>query len=551
LFSKQLYDLKEWKILFHVDKSGKSEINDSDFFLSKGDFSLEKEFYAALNNITCENICKFPARYKFLSDNLGIEIDFSHCQDFQNYLSKSSGESVSLVFATSYLGAPMSYFGHTFLKINKPNNKFFSQTISYAALVPEGVNIFELISKGISGGFSGKYLAVPYYQLLEKYNAIEQRSVIEYKLNLTKYETERLLYHAYELLNIEKSYKYIDENCAYELLWLIEYARPNLELREQLNGYVIPYETVSLMADNGLILEVNETDALIEELYQVYNTLNNNEKNFFSKWRKSDNKLKELQEANFSDNAKNKISYLINGYYDFLFKKERIRLKDYDEVRELKYKTIPIDRSKIKYTPKKSHKLYLGFVKEKNSVGTEAIFKPILFNRYEERDNAVTVGTLEFFNLHLKYIDSDFKINAFDLAKIESFNRQFDFFKPISWRFYIGANRSIDTGKFEPLTELGFGIAKGFDSIMFHILLQEAIYPTNLGLDTQVVSGVNLWLGKTHLGLDFKKSIFHVKHRAKREMDIFIFYPVSEALAIESHYEFTDKLFSLRIGYRF
>lgn len=551
LFSQQIYNSKEWKILFHVDENGKSEIDDPNYFLAEGEFSLEKEYYAALNNITCENICRFPARYKFLSDNLGLKIDFSHCQDFQNFLSKSIGDSVSIVFATSYLGAPMSYFGHTFLKINKPNNKFFSQTISYAAIVPEGTDILELIYKGISGGFKGIYLVAPYYKLLNKYNDIEQRSVIEYKLNLNQYEVERLLYHAYELLSVNKSYKYFKENCAYELLWLIEYARPDLELKAQLNVYVIPYEIVDLMFKNGLVSEVNETDALIEELYLVYNSLNTNEKKFFTKWRNIKNKVIELEQSNFSNETKNKLSYLINGYYDFLFKRKHVVLQDYEEIRQLKYKPFPIDHSKIKYAPKKSHKIYFGVIKEKDGMGVESIFTPVLYNRYEERDNNISINTLEFMSLHLKYINSVLKLESFDVAKIESYKRMFDFFKPLSWRFYIGANRSIDPEKIEPLGELGVGVTKGTDNLIFYFLLQEALYPIDLSLDTQIVAGINMWINKTHLGLDVKKSIFHINNRARQELDAFIFYPLNKSFAIENHYNITQKAFSFRIVYRF
>ena len=98
-----------------------SEISDSNFYISKQS-NPKIELETLLQEKSCENICKYPARYKFLSDNLDLNISFSHCEDLQNFLNDSRGETASLVFASSFLGSPTSYFGHTFIKINKPKN---------------------------------------------------------------------------------------------------------------------------------------------------------------------------------------------------------------------------------------------------------------------------------------------------------------------------------------------------------------------------------------------------------------------------------------------
>ena len=149
-----------------------------------------------------------------------MNLSFEHCDNFKQFLKESRGETASISFASAYLESPMSYFGHTFITIHKTDNRFFSQTLSFAAEVPEKVNFFELATKGIGGGFSGKFVASPYFKLFEGYNTVEQRRISEYQLNLTQEEIENMLWHVYELYDISVDYKFLPHNCAFETLWL-------------------------------------------------------------------------------------------------------------------------------------------------------------------------------------------------------------------------------------------------------------------------------------------------------------------------------------------
>jgi len=63
--------------------------------------------------------CRFPARRQWLAERLGgHSFPFQPCPKYERWTRSAAVESVSIVFATGYLGNPASYYGHTLLKFN-------------------------------------------------------------------------------------------------------------------------------------------------------------------------------------------------------------------------------------------------------------------------------------------------------------------------------------------------------------------------------------------------------------------------------------------------
>jgi hypothetical protein len=63
----------------------------------------------------------------------------------------------------------------------------------------------------------------------------------------------KLIRHAYELDDIYSDYYFFDENCSYQILFLLDAARPSLHLTDQHKPWVIPLDTIRLVERNGLI----------------------------------------------------------------------------------------------------------------------------------------------------------------------------------------------------------------------------------------------------------------------------------------------------------
>jgi len=67
--------------------------------------------------------------------------------------------SVSLVYATGYLGNPASYYGHVLLKINSDGDTqtaLEDQAINFGAIIPDNEGMVSYILKGLMGGYESR-----------------------------------------------------------------------------------------------------------------------------------------------------------------------------------------------------------------------------------------------------------------------------------------------------------------------------------------------------------------------------------------------------------
>jgi len=108
--------------------------------------------------------------------------------------------------------------------------------------------------KGIFGFYPGYYSILPYYVKVREYASMEQRDLWEYRTNLTEAEVRRMALHILEMQGIYTDYYFLDENCSYDLLFLLEAARPSVTLTDRHKGFfVAPIETLRSVLAEGLI----------------------------------------------------------------------------------------------------------------------------------------------------------------------------------------------------------------------------------------------------------------------------------------------------------
>jgi hypothetical protein len=142
---------------------------------------------------------------------------------------------------------PSSMFGHTLLRLDRANQDEQTRLLSYAVnygAVTGNDNGLLFAVYGLTGGYPGTYSVMPYYQLVRQYTDFENRDIWEYQLNLTPTEVRRLLEHLWELREQYAYYYFFDENCSYQLLFLLDVARPGLRLTDRFPVYAIPIDTV-------------------------------------------------------------------------------------------------------------------------------------------------------------------------------------------------------------------------------------------------------------------------------------------------------------------
>lgn len=278
--AQRLAEQRQWHKLLHY-KLGvlgrgflgggyESEADGPEFFLSpRGKLDPQAELDATLRAMflplarvsaeadpNAHPVCRFPARFMYLREQLGIDVarlPVQRCPKAEQFIAELDPGSLTLIFSAYYLNNPASAFGHTFLRVNKRNSlvvgerrELLDYGIDYSADVDTGNAIIYAL-KGLSGLFPGTFKRVPYYYKVRTYNDYEARDLWEYELDLTPAQLLLLSAHLWELGHTYFEYYYLTENCSYHVLSLIEVADPELHLLDGISAPVIPADTVKTL----------------------------------------------------------------------------------------------------------------------------------------------------------------------------------------------------------------------------------------------------------------------------------------------------------------
>lgn len=205
--------------------------------------------------------CAFIARYQWLKRELAFDsakLTEQPCRRFHAWYATLNPHEVTLIFPAAFLNSPSSMYGHTLLRIDAKDQdeqtRLLAYAINYAANTDEPQG-FLYAYKGLTGGYPGMFSSMPYYLKVREYNDFENRDIWEYRLNLKPEEVERMLMHVWELGPIYFNYFFIDENCSYHLLSLLEVARPGLQLTDRFRWAAIPSDTVRAVTEQAGLLK--------------------------------------------------------------------------------------------------------------------------------------------------------------------------------------------------------------------------------------------------------------------------------------------------------
>lgn len=285
---------REWQTLLHyrpvADGTGViSDADDPRFFLAPaGKTDPGAELAATLRAFFSADAvggdpqpaqCAFIARYRWLKREL--DFDDRHmppqsCERFQRWFGELNAASATLVFTSAYLNNPASLFGHTLLRLDRhgqtEHTRLLAYAINYAADDTASHGLMYAVD-GIAGGFKGAFDLQPYYKLVRTYSDLESRDIWEYRLNLSPPQLQRLLEHVWELRGVRFDYYFFRENCAWQLLTLLEAADPALRLSDAFTLWALPPDTIRLLVRQpGLVGEITARPArgtVIRRRYQA------------------------------------------------------------------------------------------------------------------------------------------------------------------------------------------------------------------------------------------------------------------------------------------
>jgi hypothetical protein len=205
--------------------------------------------------------CRFPARYAWLQTKYPEQAQYwpdQPCPALSQWLKDLDSNQVTLVFASDYLNNPSSMFGHTLLRLDSRQHsddvRLLSYAINYSAQT-NTTNGLEFAWKGLTGGYPGAFSLLPYYEKVKEYNDWESRDLWEYELNFSEDEVNRLQLVYWEWREFTSPYYFFTRNCSYELLGLIEMAKPGVDLQSRFNWHAMPTDTLRAVLEQPNLLK--------------------------------------------------------------------------------------------------------------------------------------------------------------------------------------------------------------------------------------------------------------------------------------------------------
>lgn len=461
------HDKPRWRKLLHYEPTmmggWKSEADAYEFFFSdEGKVNPEAElrstvvafFMARPEDPQKHPICHFPARLLWLSQELGIsssDLPEVQCTNLQTWLGLTNSRSISVIFATYYGSNPASMYGHTFLKLNsRKEDPLLDYAIDYAATTGD-VDPVRYALYGLMGGFPGFFSMMPYHMKVHEYSDLESRDLWEYELDLTDEERRFMLLHAWELGGIYFDYYYLTENCSYHILSLIEVARPEISLKNQFSGWVLPAETVKLLFHNeGLLKDVMYRPSLYNEIQTRLEQIRPEQRESFKELLQSDSL--ERDEQILGDYSKYEQAEILDATLQtYLYYK---RKDDLDESRKASFQRLIRRRSglpgfrtdplpQVRNTPPEAGHGPMNIRLGAGSMSVDSLngdqvqrgfaslfFRPVLHDYLGPQEGYEPYSVFEFLSGEVRIFDGDdsqvdgqrIELEEFHLLRVESYS---------------------------------------------------------------------------------------------------------------------------------
>ncbi|MDA9556641.1 DUF4105 domain-containing protein [Vibrio sp.] len=453
------------------------------FFAEDGQFNPESELNATIRALYSGSEaekqvqrCRFPARYTWLEEKLGEHNPILDCPELHRWEKELQPERLTLVFPTAFMNSPSSMFGHTLLRIDAKGQTKDSELISYAvnfAASPDANDNAALYAlKGLIGSYPSQFTVMPYYVKVREYNDIESRDIWEYPLTLSKAEVRRIMLHLWEMNQAEFDYYFLDENCAYHQLALLQLANQDLDLVSDFKVYAIPSDTVKLLVDNELTSPVHYRESFGTRLNHQSQIIN--DRIYLAAKALKDDNMYPSSDA-FSDNELVQI-------YEFAYEWLNFELYDLGLNRRHTAKTLTnilIKRSQLeegspfpavnvpKHSPDQGHdSTRIGLTRNHYQTRDDAYsleWRPAYHDLYDRQGGYIPGAKINFLNTNISVDDNQNvrleQLLLLDFMSLAPSNRVFD---SMGWSIKAGLNRPDTNGDSRTFINGGAGKAWAF-----------------------------------------------------------------------------------------
>ncbi len=466
--------------------------------------------------------CVFIARYLWLKTRLHIDpkrLPARPCTAYHQWIEALDPRAVAVVFPTAYINSPASMFGHTLLRIDArhqtPGTRLLAYAVNFAASTKER-NGLVFAWKGITGGYPGNYGLYPYYEKVKQYTRIENRDIWSYDLNLSPIEIKRLLAHLWELRGVDFRYYFFSANCSYQLLTLLDAARPSFRLAEAFPAWTIPADTLRVIARQpGLVNHVDYRPSRSTILKSESDQITAAQRDLAIRLANGDLDPDHLGALVPDPVARAQVLDVAHDLVAYRFVAGKVKR----EPAVARARKLLVARSRVDVTdvfdppprpqtpPSEGHatiRLAAGPVWEDGDASLGLRLRPAYHDLLDGQRGYPPGAAINFLDLGVRYsLDRGMArveyLKAIDVLSITPFTA---FSKPVSWRAEVGLRRSPatplfahDQGRLGPYAEGGPGFAIGDPGKLVGYAFGLASGDVNSGLQKGYRLGVGARVG--------------------------------------------------------
>ena len=450
----------KWLRLVHYEADSasptgwRSAIHSPGFFLS-GDGGIEdpvSELDATLeamrrapsgSDLNQTPQCRFPARRIWLAQKLGREGGFPEvrCPGFEQWTRGGKVESVSIVFATGYLGNPASYYGHTLLKLNfdKASGRTNLQdaTVNYGAIDTTNDDPFSYIVKGVIGGYEGGFSDIQFHFHEHNYGENELRDLWEYRLDLPQDAVDLVVSHAWEVLGQKYDYFFFRRNCAFRMAEIVEIL-DGVHLVPENRPWTVPQALLQRLAEHTyhgkpIVQHIERYPSRQSRLYESFSLLGARERAFVEKVVSGHTPLNEGALTLFRVSERHAVLDALLDYYQFIADTKARNAGSvhpvYAAALSLRYRLPPGNRQGGTDAPVPPHSSrppsWVQLKWRSRSDGADSAVlrvRPAYYDALDSGSAHVPNAALSMGDLQLSIRNNRIRVDALDIVAIESVN---------------------------------------------------------------------------------------------------------------------------------
>lgn len=482
---QKLAEHKQWLHLLHYRSHSflgymESENDTASFFVSNNgktdplaELKAEIKLFSLSQQADNESLqCHFPARYQWLKKQFPHWSD-QPCSELNDWKAEIGAHYLTLIFPASYLNSPSSMYGHTLIRLDREDetkSKLLSYSVNFAANADTTDNELVFSYKGLAGGYPGVVSVLPYYAKVNEYSHLEHRDVWEYRLNLTPEEVDQFVNHIWETKETEFDYFFLDENCSYRLLGLLDASSERIDVAKDFSLTAMPIDTIRSLIDTDRVEHVDYRPSSGVMLNQQQDQLNAAQKQWAKEIALNPELIAEPKFQQFNELEQAQVLEVSISYLRYLVVKKKQRSPE-----NRKHSLALLSaRSKIPlqdvFTPilepkvrddegHLTHRTNVYVGQQNDDEFLDLGFRIAYHEIMDLPDGFIRGGQIEMGSLMLRALNTTelnssgdeeenikLQLQKFSIINILSLGSRDNFQQPISWRVNVGLDRFLLEG---------------------------------------------------------------------------------------------------------